>query len=90
MRHHLMQPVYLTLECLVSEICLDWGSALQMADLLSVPHTILLLIPFICSEVVLGLHVARCLLLCRALLHHIQICCEEFVNAQLPWIAKQP
>ena len=66
------------------------GLLLQMADLLSVPHTILLLIPSIYSKVALGLHIARCLLLCRALLHHIQICCEEFVNAQLPWIAKQP
>ena len=47
-------------ECLVSESCLDRGSALQMMDLLSVPHTIFLLISCIRSKVVLGQHLARC------------------------------
>ncbi len=48
------------IECLVSESCLDQGSALQMMDLLSVPHTILLLILCIRSKVVFGRHLAKC------------------------------
>jgi hypothetical protein len=48
------------IECLVSESCLDQGSALQIMDLLSVPHTIFGFTECIGLKVVFGRHLAKC------------------------------
>lgn len=48
------------IECLVIESCLDQGSALQMMDLLSVPHTMFLLVSRVRSKVDFGRHPAKC------------------------------